>query len=207
VVESLKARIPAGTQRVIEMGSGWGAVISSLWLGGTPRDAEYWALEYTEAGRTLSDLLARAEPRFKLTSRAFDYHEPDFSYLTQPLETVVYSIYSIEQITYIKDELIDRILAIPGFTRCVHIEPVGWQVEPDALIARLDRLAKKLGIRALTQATASARRCWRHGKNRNLIETLRRYEAAGKIVIEQIDRDLVNHSPLNPGTLVVWRKA
>jgi len=207
VVESLKARIPASTERVIEMGSGWGAVVSSLWLGGTPRDAEYWALEYTEAGRALSDLLARSEPRFKLQSHAFDYHEPDFSYLTETRETVVYSIYSIEQITYIKDQLIDGILAIPGFTRCIHIEPVGWQVEPDAPSARLDRFAKKLGLRPLTQATASARRCWRHAKNRNLLETLRRYEKAGRIVIEHIDRDLVNHSPLNPGTLVVWRKA
>lgn len=207
VLEQLLARIPAGTGRVIEMGSGWGAVIGSLWLHGAPRDAEYWALEYTEAGREASELLAKAEPRFHLQTRAFDYHQPDFSYLTEARETVVYSIYSIEQITFIKDELIDRILDIPGFSRCVHIEPVGWQVEPDALIARLDRIAKKLGLRALNQATASARRCWRHGKNRNLLETLRRHEKAGRIVIESIDRDLVANDPLNPGTLVVWRKA
>jgi hypothetical protein len=207
VMEVLSARIPPSTQRVVEMGSGWGAVISSLWLFGAPRDAEYWALEYTESGRQTSDLLARSESRFNLKSRAFDYHEPDFSFLTEPLETVVYSTYSIEQITFIKDELIDRIMAIPGFTRCVHLEPVGWQVEPDGFMARLDRLAKAVGLKPLTQATAAARRCWRHGKNRNLIQTLRRYEQAGKIVIEKIDHNLVAHQPLNPGTLVVWRKA
>lgn len=207
VLEMLQARIPATTQRVIEMGSGWGAIIGSLWLNGAPRDAEYWALEYTEAGRQASELLARAEPRFRLQSRAFDYHQPDFSYLTDKLETVVYSIYSIEQITFIKDALIERIMAIPGFTRCVHIEPVGWQVAPDEFLAKLDRLGKKLGLPPLNQATASARRCWRHGKNRNLLETLRRFEKAGKIVIEQVDRDLVANDPLNPGTLVVWRKA
>jgi hypothetical protein len=207
MLEAIEKRLPPSTQRVVEMGSGWGGVISSLWLRGAPRDAEYWALEYTEAGRQLSSLLAKSEPRFRLETRAFDYHNADFSYLTEKLETVVYSTYSIEQITFIKDELIDRIMAIPGFTRCIHIEPVGWQVEPDAFIARLDRLAKKLGLRAFNQATASARRCWRHGKNRNLLETLRRYEQAGKIVIETIDRDLVANDPLNPGTLVVWRKA
>jgi hypothetical protein len=207
MLEEIRARIPASTQRIIEMGSGWGAVITSLWLGGAPRDAEYWALEYTDNGQAVAKIFAQAEPRFRLQSRHFDYHNADFSYLTEKLETVVYSTYSIEQITFIKDELIDRIMAIPGFTRCIHIEPVGWQVEPDALLFKLDRLAKKLGIGALTQATASARRCWRHGKNRNLLETLRRFEKAGRIVIEKIDRDLVANDPLNPGTLVVWRKA
>lgn len=207
VLEAVQSRIPASTQRIVEMGSGWGAMIGSLWLRGTPRDAEYWALEYTEAGRQTSELLAKAEPRFRLQTRAFDYHNADFSYLTETLETVVYSTYSIEQITFIKDELIDRILAIPGFSRCVHIEPVGWQVAPEEFTARLDRIGKKLGLPPLNQAAASARRCWRHGKNRNLLETLRRYERAGKIVIETVDRDLVANDALNPGTLVVWRKA
>ena len=97
--------------------------------------------------------------------------------------------------------------AIPGFTRCIHIEPVGWQVEPNSLSARVDRIAKKLGLPPLTQAAASARRCWRHGKNCNLIETLRRYERSGRIVIETVVKDLVANDPLNPGTLVVWRPA
>lgn len=204
-VETLKAYMPAGTERVIEMGSGWGAIISSLWLAGAPRDAEYWALEYTEAGREMSTLLADAEPRFKLQTRAFDYHNADFSFLTEPRKTLVLSTYSIEQITFVKDELIDRIMAIPGFERCVHIEPVGWQVDPDSFPARLDRVLKKLGAPPLDQASASGRRQRRHGKNHNLLATLRRYEDAGKIVIEAIDKDLVANDPLNPGTLVVWR--
>lgn len=207
VLETIRTRLPESTGRIVEMGSGWGAMITSLWLMGAPRDAEYWALEYTEAGRQTSQLLADSEPRFRLQTRAFDYHQPDFSEFTQPLETLVFSTYSIEQITFIKDELIDRILAIPGFTRCVHVEPVGWQVDPGALVAKLDRIGKKLGLPPLSQAMAARRRCWRHGKNRNLLETLRRYERAGKIVIETIDKDLVANDPLNPGTLVVWRKA
>lgn len=207
MLEAIKAHMPAGTERVVEMGSGWGAIVSSLWLSGAPRDADYWALEYTEAGRETSTLFAAAEPRFRLQTRAFDYHDADFSYLTEPKKTLVYSTYSIEQITFVKDALIDRIMAIPGFARCVHIEPVGWQVEPDAFPARLDRVMRKLGLPALDQASASGRRCRRHGKNRNLLETLRRYEQQGKIVIEAIDKDLVANDPLNPGTLVVWRKA
>jgi len=206
-VETLKAYMPEGTERVIEMGSGWGAIISSLWLSGAPRDAEYWALEYTDAGREMSTLLAATEPRFNLKSRAFDYHNADFSFLTEPTKTLVYSVYSIEQITFVKDTLIDRIMAIPGFARCVHIEPVGWQVDPDSLPARLDRVLKKLGVPPLDQASASGRRQRRHGKNHNLLATLRRYESDGKIVIEAIDKDLVANDPLNPGTLVVWRAA
>jgi hypothetical protein len=207
VVETLKTHMPAGTERVVEMGSGWGAIVSSLWLGGAPRDAEYWALEITEAGREMSNLLSAAEPRFDLRTRAFDYHQADFSFLAEPKKTLVYSIYSIEQITFVQDALIDRIMAIPGFERCVHIEPVGWQVDPDAFSARLDRVMKKLGLPPLDQASASGRRCRRKGKNRNLLEILRRYEKAGKIVIEAIEKDLVANDPLNPGTVVVWRPA
>lgn len=207
VLETLKAYMPEDTARIVEMGSGWGAIISSLWLAGAPRDAEYWALEYTDTGRETSDFLASTEPRFQLESRAFDYHSADFSYLTEAKTTLVYSIYSIEQITFVTDALIDRIMAIPGFARCVHIEPVGWQVDPNSFNARLDRVTKKLGIPALNQEIAAARRCRRKGKNRNLLETLRRYEKAGRIVIEAVDKDLVANDPLNPGTLVVWRRA
>lgn len=205
VLDALRSRMPPTVQRVVEMGSGWGAIVSGLWLSGGPRDAEYWALEYTESGREAAALLAGTEPRFQLKVKEFDYHQPDFSEMTEKRETVVYSIYSIEQITLIKDELIDRILAIPGFSCCIHIEPVGWQVDPDSFSAKLDRIIKKLGMPALTQSAASARRCWRHSKNRNLIETLRRYERDGRIVIETIMKDLVSNDPLNPGTLVVWR--
>ena len=66
---------------------------------------------------------------------------------------------------------------------------------------------KKLGLPPLDQASASGRRCRRKGKNRNLLEILRRYEKAGKIVIEAIEKDLVANDPLNPGTVVVWRPA
>ncbi len=207
VLEAIRTRMPETTQRVIEMGSGWSAIIASLWLSGAPKDAEYWALEYTQSGRDATALLAAAEPAFRLFPRAFDYHQPDFSEMKEPLETIVYSIYSIEQISFIKDELIDRILAIPGFKRCIHVEPVGWQVDPNSFSARLDRIVKKLGMAPLSQDAASARRCWRHGKNRNLLETLRRYEREGKIVIETVVKDLVANDPLNPGTLISWRKA
>jgi hypothetical protein len=207
VVETLKAYMPDGVQRVVELGSGWGAIISNLWLSGSPRDADYWALEYTDAGQEMSNLLASAEPRFNLKSHAFDYHNADFAFLAEPKRTLVYSIYSIEQITYVQDALIDRIMAIPGFERCVHIEPVGWQVAPNSFLARLDRALKKLGLPALDQASASGRRCRRKGKNRNLLEVLRRCERAGQIVIEAIDKDMVANDPLNPGTLVVWRPA
>lgn len=207
VVETIRSLMPHGTERIIEMGSGWGAIIASLWLTGAPRDAKYYALEFTEGGRELSKLLGLAEPNFRLETREFNYHEPVFEDMEQPAKTVVFSIYSIEQITFIKDELIDHILTIPGFERCIHIEPVGWQINPRSNSARIDRVCKALGLRPLDQASAAARRCWRHGKNRNLIETLRRYKDSGKIVIEKIETDFVSNDPLNPGTLVVWRKA
>lgn len=213
VVELLRQYVPADAQRIAEMGSGWGAIISSFWLAGGPRDAAYYALEYTDNGQAITRLLAAAEPRFHLTSLPFDYYDADFSRFDgaaadgAPPKTVLYSIFSIEQITELPDSLIERMLAVPGFDRAVHIEPVGWQFRRHGPAARFDALLERLGIPALTRRTATARRCRRAGFNRNLVELLRRYEAAGRIVIEAIDIDIVSPHPGNAGTLIVWRKA
>ncbi|HVJ42396.1 MAG TPA: hypothetical protein VM639_12915 [Dongiaceae bacterium] len=211
VIELLRQYVPADAARIVEMGSGWGAIISSFWLAGGPRDAAYYALEYTDNGRATTRVLAAAEPRFQLRSLPFDYYDADFSGLAAqdavPPKTVLYSIFSIEQIAELPESLIERMLAVPGFARAVHIEPVGWQFRRNGLGARFDAFLARIGLPPLTRKAATSRRCRKAGFNRNLVELLRRYEAAGRIVIEAIDIDIVSPHPGNAGTLIVWRKA
>jgi hypothetical protein len=188
------------TGRIVELGSGWGANLFQLRSGGGPRDAEYAAFEYTEAGRQVTQMLAALDPAMKLSVHRFDYFHPDFSPLSLPLPTVAFSNHSIEQITKLGGGFFESLLAVPGLQRVVHIEPVGWQLRGSAedLLSRIlpPTLSWRLDFR---------RRARRHGYNTDLIPLLRTLERNNRIVIELVLPDHIGANPLNPGTVIVWR--
>jgi len=195
----------ADTKRIIELGSGWGANLFYLWLGGAPRAADYVALEYTEAGRAATELLAGTEPDLSMTVRPFDYHRPDLSEFRSGDKTVVFTSHSIEQITHLSDRLFDELLAIPGLHRVIHVEPVTWQLLDQSPLGPLigglsyvvpPRLSLDIDIRRRNRSTAY---------NRDLVGKLRRLERAGRIRIERIEKNYVGSNPLNPGTAIIWR--
>lgn len=197
----------ADAKRIIELGSGWGTNLFYLWLGGAPRSADYVAMEYTEAGRAATQLLAGTEPALSMTVRPFDYHHPDLSEFRRNDKTLVLTSYSIEQITTLSDALFDELLAIPGLDRVIHVEPVSWQLLDQSPIAPLigglsyvvpPRLSLELDVRRRSRSTAY---------NQDLIGKLRGLERAGRIRIERIEKNYVGPNPLNPGTAIVWRPA
>jgi hypothetical protein len=195
------------TQRIIELGSGWGTNLFCLWLSGGPRSAEYVAMEYTAAGREVTQLLAGTEADLSMTVRAFDYHRPDLSEFRRNDRTVVFTSYSIEQITTLSDALFDELLAIPGLDRVIHVEPVSWQLLDQGaagpvigVLSRVvpPRLSLELDVRRRSRSTAY---------NRDLIGRLRSLERTGRLHIERIAKNYVGPNPLNPGTAIVWRPA
>jgi hypothetical protein len=197
----------ADTRRIIELGSGWGTNLFYLWLGGAPRAAAYVAMEYTEAGREATQLLAGTEPGLALAVRAFDYHRPDLSEFRSYDRTVVFTSYSIEQITQLGDALFEELLAIPGLDRVVHVEPVSWQLQADSAFGSLvgwlsyvvpPRLSLEIDVRRRSRAA---------GYNKNLISKLRALERAGRIRIERIEKNYIGPNPVNPATAIVWRRA
>ncbi len=197
----------ADTKRIIELGSGWGANLFYLWLSGAPRSAAYVAMEYTETGREVTQLLASTEPDLALTIRPFDYHRPDLSEFRTGEKTVVFTNYSIEQITHLSDALFEELLAIPGLDRVVHVEPVSWQLLAESAIDPLigwlsyvvpPRLSLEIDVRRRSRA---------HGYNKDLISKLRNLERAGRIRIERIEKNYIGPNPINPATAIVWRRA
>lgn len=187
------------TQRIVELGSGWGANLFQLRCGGAPRDAEFVALEYTEAGREVTQLLAAMDPAMKLSIHSFDYYHPDFSPLSSAMPTVAFSNHSIEQITKLGGTFFDSLLAVPGLQHVVHIEPVGWQLRGGAedLLSRMlpPTLSWRLDFR---------RRARRHGYNTDLVPLLHSLERNNRIVIDLVLPDHIGANPLNPGTVIVW---
>jgi hypothetical protein len=195
----------AETKRIIELGSGWGTNLFYLWLGGAPRSATYVAMEYTEAGREATQLLGGTEPGLALAIRPFDYHRPDLSEFRTGDRTVVFTSYSIEQITHLNDALFEELLAIPGLDSVVHVEPVSWQLLAESAIDPLigwlsyvvpPRLSLELDVRRRSRA---------HGYNKDLIAKLRGLERAGRIRIERIEKNYIGPNPINPATAIVWR--
>ena len=203
VANMLLESVGPQTKRIVELGSGWGANIFHLWLAGAPASAEYAALEYTAAGREATHLLATLEPALRLVTRPFDYNKPDLTEFRSADKTVVFTCYSIEQMTHLNGSLFDELLAIPGLERVIHIEPVGWQTRPV-----LWRAAVSAGTYIVPPGISLAvdvRRATRRRRyNVDLVDSLRALERAGRIAIERIEHDFTGVNPLTPGTAIVW---
>src|SRR4051794_14658475 len=75
---------------ILELGSGWGSYLFRAWLDGGPRDARYYACEYTRTGRACTEAMAALEPDLAITPVEFDYRQPDFSAIEAGAATVVY---------------------------------------------------------------------------------------------------------------------
>jgi len=197
----------ADTKRIIELGSGWGTNLFYLWLGGAPRSAEYIAMEYTETGREVTQLVGNTEPHLALAIRPFDYHQPDLSEFRTSEKTVVFTSYSIEQITHLGDALFEELLAIPGLDHVIHVEPVSWQLLAESAIDPLIRLLSNVVPPRLSLEIDVRRRSRSHGYNKDLISKLRSLERAGRIRIERIVKNYIGPNPINPATAIVWRRA
>jgi hypothetical protein len=127
----------ADTKRIIELGSGWEPTCSTYGSAARRRSATYVAMEYTEAGREATQLLGGTEPNLALTTRPFDYHRPDLSEFRIGEKTLVFTSFSIEQITHLSGSLFEELLAIPGLDRVIHVEPVSWQLLAESAVGPL----------------------------------------------------------------------
>lgn len=187
VLDVLASVSSDATGLVVELGAGWSWHLLSFWLAGGPRAATYVGAEYTAAGRRAACSLAALDARLDYRAVDFDYHEPRLEGLGEAEHAVVFTQHSIEQIAYVKPALVDAIRGVARQVTCVHFEPVGWQLHGGAL------------------AGSSAAYAQRHDYNRDLVEILRAEQAAGRITIDAIAREIVGVNHENASTIIVWR--
>lgn len=191
-----------GVERVIETGAGWGKTLFNIWLYGGPRSADYYALELTNAGRRVAELIAtESTADINLHTQQFDCYEPDFSFLSDDRKTCFVTHHSIEQMPEISADYIDNMLAVPGFHRCVHIEPVGWQIPTNNWLEGEIARGKMKEIDDANWCFSKKR-----NQNHNLYPLLREYEKQGKIRIHTCRKYLCSHLIDNATTLIVWGK-
>jgi hypothetical protein len=186
LLELVQSACTDDTGLVIELGSGWGWHILTLWARGGPRAARYVAAEYTEAGRRAAARLAELDEHLDFRAVAFDYHEPALPDLAPAEHAVVFTAHSIEQIPHVVPELFTAIRGLGRRVTCLHFEPVGWQVDGH-------------DGRGTSEAYATE-----HDYNRNLVASVRAEEAAGRLVVDAVVPDVLGINPRNSTTLVQW---
>lgn len=185
--------------RVVELASGWGKHLFKIFLNGGPRQGPYYAFDINLSALATANAIknnARYSPN--LTTIPFDLKHPDFSALHEQIPTVVYTNYGLEQIAQVSPGLIRSILDIPGLRKCVHCEPISWQlplpIEPFSIQwynrKLRDSRHKQINVRA--------------NHNMNLFSTLKSFESSGEIKIEKIRRNISCPHGWNPASLIVW---
>lgn len=187
LVEMIGDACTDATDLIVELGSGWGWHLLSVWVSGGPRRALYAAAELTEAGRAAAGSLAELDPQLEFRAVPFDYHEPRLDGLGGRSHAVVFTVHSIEQIPAVKPELFEAIRGVAERVTCLHFEPVGWQLD---------------GHDGRGTSEAYARR---HDYNRNLLDMVSEEAEAERLRIELVRPDVVGVNPDNATTVIRWR--
>jgi hypothetical protein len=197
LLSELSRQLEEDTVNVVELGSGYGKQLFRLWLNGGPPRAKYLAFEFTDNGRKCAEYLASLEPGIQLEAYPFDYYAPKIDGFDRNAKTFAFTSYSIEQIAVLGSALFEELLAIPGLTKVVHVEPVGWQ-RPRSSITD----GAELELQSEVERFARASRY-----NTDLLAVCEKLRAAGRIDIEAIKYDFMAHRPDLPGTVIVWKPA
>ena len=179
---------------IIELGAGFGRnmyyyssliqdISSSIYIG-----------EYTPGGIHTAKYIKNKYFSDKMINIFhFDYNNSDGFFenikMKEKLSNVlITSFWSIEQITLLQPKLFDNILNMAEKVTCIHIEPIGWQVDPKSIMKE-----NKTGFRSYY--------------NKNLYSSLLNLQKQNKIVISNVVVDFFNFGdPESCGTLIEWHK-
>ena len=116
------------TKAVVELGSGLGESTFTIWLEGRLRAPTFHVCEISPSGRKVSRILASLDRRMKLKAHFFDYRRPSFEGIPAvDGHVTVFSTHSIEQVSEVPQELIERICDLGTQVTALHFEPIGWQ--------------------------------------------------------------------------------
>lgn len=198
------------TKVIVELGCGWGRNLFRIYcrLPGNP--IVYIACELTDTGRSAVERIAKTDKRMTCFPQAFDYRNPDLSFIKGKPDAVFFTSHSIEQITVLGEEIFDAILAATGRCRCVHLEPVGWQRDSDlkqwVISGGAEKTEKNYDVGEENVLKNAAIWAALNKYNTDLLEVLESLEAKGRIRVLQRSYDVIGTNPFNPGTAIVWEK-
>jgi len=189
VVNPIVSLVDKDVDCIIEFGSGWGRNLFYILNKIKRKDIDYYAFEYTGAGCNAAKSLARVVSDYNFYTNRFDYNNPNINLNKKYKKIVIFTRYSIEQVTILKLDFFNKLLEMKSNFNVVHQEPVGWQVYNK----------KELG----QEKNISSKKCDKY--NKNLYKILKQLEKENKIIIDKVTvgyTGFVHRS----GTLIQWHK-
>ena len=124
------AQMSRGKDCILELGSGYGRMLMSLWLAGGERDARYICAEPSPSGRQIADRLATLEPDLRLETVSFDFREPALPDVSGCDDILILTHWSLMYAQPFDLRLFTAIKALAGKVTCVFVEPFGFQLMP-----------------------------------------------------------------------------
>jgi hypothetical protein len=179
---------------VIELGSGWGRNIFYYLSQDIPNNVNIVSGEYTDEGCEIQKYINnKFFKNNKLNVFKFDYNDSTdfFKKIKEQYKfknVLVYSFWSIEQVTYIKENFLENLLNLCKNIRCVNIEPIGWQISVTSIMKE-----NKTGGRSYY--------------NKNYCKLLKNLELENKIKISNVIPNFFVFDTLEVyGSLIDWQK-
>lgn len=209
LADTVFCEVSPDTQYIVELGSGWGQNLFQVYCRIAGNAVKYAACELTESGRRVTDMISALDQGMDCATYAFDYRNPDLSFLEGKPNVVFFSCHSIEQIKDLSPALFDLMLEKTGKCVGVHFEPVGWQRMAELSdLAHADGAPKEEEFRVDDSMLLKNAAQWsiNRNHNRNLLEVVDGLQKAGKIRLKLIDYDMIGMNPFNPSTCIVWEK-
>lgn len=172
---------------IVELGSGMGQRLFELYLSGGPANIPYFAAELFASGRDIAERLAGLEPRLDFRSVAFDFKQPDLSFLAGFRRVLLFSnaaLYCVQRLPV--DFFTVLSSAAPSLTG-VHFELLGHQTGS--------------GLDPGSPHYAEAVRARR---NEDFIPLLLEAERSGVITLDYLGPHAYSVSSAQPVTIAQW---
>lgn len=194
-IETIIKEITDDTDLVVELGAGYGGNLIRLdraSIGKTgktlsERKIRVLMAEYTTTGRNLCEAFLKCKNSPEMELHFIDHKAPDLSFLGSTVNPLILTVHSIEQVAAIPSDYFKILSQAGQNVRGIHIEPVGFQFEPENPKWKAHEDFVK-----------------RQEYNLNFASVIKQAEKNGYISIDKIDTNFAAGQEENPSTLVVW---
>lgn len=175
---------------IIELGSGWGRNIYYMLQKNIINNQRIISGEFNKTGCIIQESIKNNFFKNQhLNIYHFDYKNSNNFFdqvkkIEKPFQKcLVFTKHSIEQITEIDNDFFDNLLQICPQIKCIHFEPIGWQISEKSFCKSSNYY------------------------NRNLFSKLEEYQNKNLIKIKNVELDFLSVTrPGNTSTLIEWDK-
>ena len=194
-IDIILSYIDEDTDVIAELGAGYGGNLIRLAKAFhdktgkslSERDIKLFMAEFTTTGRDLCLEFLKRKNAPEMELQYIDHKAPDLSFLGQAKNPLIVTVHSIEQVTELPADYFKVLSQAGANVRGLHMEPVGFQFEPEA-----PKWAK--------HADFMKRKNWNH----NFAEVIKQAEKDGYITIDKVDTTFADSQRENPTTLIAW---